>query len=77
MSNSIIYHVNNSSGRPLFTISADGNIGIGTDNPSTPLILVDEWLKIHNLANTNESVKIALDMLKTTYYLAKNNGSKT
>lgn len=66
---------NNSA--PRFTMDRNGNIGIGTNAPSMPITVLDEWFEIHKLAETNDAVNSALDMLKTTYYLAKNNGSKT
>lgn len=67
----------------VMTISSNGNIGIGAIGPSISsdalyhLSDYSEWQKIIKAADSNESVKIALERLKTTYYLSNENGSKT
>ena len=60
-------------------IGSDGNIGIGSASPRTKMSMQDynEYADILKLAETNPAVKSALDKLKTTYYLSKDNGSET
>lgn len=58
-------------------ISSSGNLGIGTSAPGKSIESYSEWQDILKEAETNPAVKIALERLKTTYYLSKENGSKT
>lgn len=57
--------------------SSDGRVGIGTTMPKTTIENYNEWQDILELAKTNPAVKLALDKLRTTYYLSKDNGSET
>lgn len=57
-------------------LSSDGRIGIGTTMPEMTIENYNEWQSIIELAKTNPAVKLALDKLKTTYYLSKDNGSE-
>lgn len=57
--------------------SSDGRVGIGTTMPNTTIENYNEWQGILELAKTNPAVKLALDKLRTTYYLSKDNGSET
>lgn len=78
MNNCSIYHsFVTSKPSEVFRISSDGNVGIGTGRPSQIFESYDEWTEILKLAETNTAVKTALDKLRTTYYLSKDNGSKT
>lgn len=61
----------------VMRIDSTGNVGIGTISPSSYINNYNEWEEIQKAAETNPAVKIALDRLKTTYYLSKENGSKT
>lgn len=58
-------------------ISSNGNVGIGTTAPSMSMTRYNEWADILDAAETNPAVKIALEQLRTTYYLSKDNGGKT
>jgi len=66
-------------GQEVMRIDSSGNMGIGTDSPSSTLLGAwSEWNKIQKLAETNPAVKIALDKLMTVYHLSKDHGnSKT
>lgn len=57
--------------------SSDGRVGIGTTMPDVSIADYNEWQSIIEIAKTNPAVKLALDKLKTTYYLSKDNGSET
>lgn len=60
-------------------IGSNGNIGIGTKAPGEVLVgSWAEWCEIKNLAETNPTIKIALEKLMTIYHLSKDHGnSKT
>jgi len=60
-----------------FRISSNGNLGIGTTPPSMNINQYNEWSDILDTAEKNPAVKAALDRLKATYYLSKENGSET
>ena len=72
----IVFHGTMPNGE-VMRITSNGNIGIGTTTPNTRIVEYNEWTDILKAADTNPAVKIALDRLKTTYYLSKENGSKT
>lgn len=58
--------------------SNDGNLGIGTTMPNMSIIQYNEWQDILKTAETNQAVKRALEQLKTTYFLSKeDHGRKT
>lgn len=59
------------------TLTGNGHVGIGTTMPNTTIEAYNEWQKILEAAEEFPAVKIALDKLKTTYYLSKDHGSKT
>lgn len=58
---------------------SNGRVEIGTAMPNMSIIQYKEWQDILKIAETNQNVKRALDQLKTTYYLSKenHNDSKT
>ena len=58
-------------------IDSSGNVGIGTTTPNFSIADYNEWQEILKMAETNTAIKTALEKLKTTYYLSKDNGSKT
>jgi hypothetical protein len=59
-------------------IDSSGNIGIGTGIAS-PIVSnansFREWEEILTMSKTHPAVKSALDKLRTTYYLSKENGN--
>jgi hypothetical protein len=66
------------AGQEVMRIDSSGNMGIGTNSPSSTLGAWSEWNEIQKLAETNPAVKIALDKLMTVYHLSKDHGnSKT
>ena len=73
------YSTTGFTAQEVMRIGSDGNIGIGTAGPSSKMSMQDynEYIDILKLAETNPAVKSALDKLKTTYYLSKDNGSET
>lgn len=68
MASCLIFHT---QGQERMKITSTGNIGIGTISPSYSIESHNEWQKILELSETNPAVKLALDKLKTTYYLSK------
>ena len=58
-------------------IDSTGNVGIGTSAPISSLDNYNEWQEILDAAKVNPAIKIALERLRTTYYLSKENGSET
>jgi hypothetical protein len=60
-------------------IDSSGSLGIGTINPGKRFTMdsYNEWNDILKSAEKNTAVKSALDKLRTTYYLSKDNGSET
>lgn len=61
----------------MMRIDSNGTIGIGTSMPDMSIKSYNEWQEILELAKTNLAIKSALEKLMTTYYLSKDNGSKT
>jgi hypothetical protein len=70
------FSTNSSTPTEVFRIGSNGNIGIGTGGPSQSFESYNEWADILELAKTNPAVKSALDRLRTTYYLSKEDGNK-
>lgn len=60
------------------SISSNGNIGIGSGGLSAKMSMNDykEYVDILRLAETNSAVKSALDKLRITYYLSKEDGNR-
>ena len=56
-------------------IDSNGNVGIGNSSPSETLDSWSEWCEIQKLAESNPTVKIALDKLMAVYYLSKDHGN--
>ena len=73
------YSTTGFTAQEVMRIGSDGNIGIGIGSPHPKMSMQDykEYVNILKLAETNPAVKSALDKLKTTYYLSKDNGSET
>lgn len=64
----------------VMRFDSNGNVGIGSVSPSKKLSMSEytEYIDILEMAKTNTAVKLALERLRTTYYLSKDNGnSKT
>jgi hypothetical protein len=59
-------------------IDSSGNIGIGSIGTSTKshssINQYEEWVDILKLAETHPAVSSALEKLRTTYYLSRENG---
>ena len=72
------YSTTGFTAQEVMRFDSNGNIGIGTSSPSYSIKNYNEWQEILEMAETNPAVKSALDKLRTTYYLSKDNGnSKT
>jgi hypothetical protein len=64
--------------REVMRLVSNGNLMVGTSSSPSSVELYKEWQEILEMAETNPAIKSALDKLRTTYYLSKDNGnSKT
>jgi len=57
-------------------IDSSGNFGIGTKSieSHSSINQYEEWVDILKLAETHPAVSSALEKLRTTYYLSRENG---
>ena len=62
----------------VMRLDSNGNIGIGSGGLSAKMSMNDykEYVAILRLAETNSAVKSALDKLRITYYLSKEDGNR-
>jgi hypothetical protein len=68
----------NKISQEIMRIDSNGMIGIGTSTPVNSITFsgsFGEWQEILELSKTNSSVKLALEKLRTTYYLSKDHGN--
>jgi hypothetical protein len=77
MATSFYHQTGNVKWREVMRIDSSGNIGIGPISPKSKLTVesYNEWNGILMLAETNPAVKTALERLRTTYYLSRENGN--
>ena len=76
MSNS--FHFFSKGFREVMRIDSSGNLGIGTASgfKQNGISEISELIEIAEFAKDNPAVAQALERLKTTYYLSKDNGNK-
>ena len=66
----------NKISQEIMRIDSNGALGIGTSVPmNSAASSFGEWQEILELSKTNSSVKLALEKLRTTYYLSKDHGN--
>jgi hypothetical protein len=67
---------NGNSWTEAMRIDSSGNFGIGTKSieSHSSINQYEEWVDILKLAETHPAVSSALEKLRTTYYLSKENG---